>query len=305
MGRLATQSTGGWSSYEEHTATLAEPVSGLKTLYVQADGGSAVANIDWVRFERDGGGASECVEPGTWFRLRNRQNDRYAYGAGGADSDGDRVRLRPIEDWLSMQWRLVDNGDGWYRLENRASNTFAYGADNADSNGDLLKLRTVYEGWRSMQWRFERAGGDWHRLQNRDHELYAWGADQSASTNTDVKLRRAETWRSLQWTCEPVSEAFMRTGLEVSSSMRMAPGPYPNPSSDRVRIVALGEEPQEIRVRVYDVLGRIVLSERATPSALDGGWAVDVRVSTLAPGLYLYEVVGGGKTTSGRLTVAR
>ena len=305
VGRLQTQSTGGWGSYEEHEATLTTPVSGIHTLYVQADGGNAVANIDWFRFESSGGGGAGCASAGTPFRLRNRQNDRYAYGASNADSNGDEIRLRPAESWSSMEWSLVDNGDGWYRLKNLANDTFAYGADNADSNGDLLELRTAYEGWQSMQWRFESVGGDWYRLRNRANGLFAWGAGQSTGTNTTVKLRGDETWTSLQWTCDPVGGAQPRTGT-ISSAGLPAPGPYPNPASGTVQLVVHGEAPALAVVRVYDVLGRGVLEGRAAPRPLGEAWEMTLQLGALPPGVYVYRIGADSEThTTGRFTIAR
>ncbi|HYF45620.1 MAG TPA: T9SS type A sorting domain-containing protein, partial [Acidimicrobiales bacterium] len=68
-------------------------------------------------------------------------------------------------------------------------------------------------------------------------------------------------------------------------------------------------ERAEVTVRLYDVLGRAVLT--SAPAAVEAGAAraVAVDVSALPAGVYVYRVEaaspGGAERASGRLTVVR
>ncbi len=77
---------------------------------------------------------------------------------------------------------------------------------------------------------------------------------------------------------------------------------YPNPSAGRATVVLEGAPLGDVRVSVYDALGRevAVLHDGASPA---GGF--EVSVPSLAPGTYLVRIDGEGAVVTRTLTVAR
>ena len=79
---------------------------------------------------------------------------------------------------------------------------------------------------------------------------------------------------------------------------------YPNPFAGEATVVLSLAEASEVRVAVYDVLGREVAVLH------DGRLAAGVHElsfegSTMAPGLYVVRVAAGGRVATQRLTVIR
>ena len=84
---------------------------------------------------------------------------------------------------------------------------------------------------------------------------------------------------------------------------------YPNPTSGRLTMRLDLDAPAEVTVRVVDLLGRVVLTERAGAMAAGSGQPLRLTVSGLPAGVYLAEVTVRGAVASGsvaqRFTVVR
>jgi len=73
---------------------------------------------------------------------------------------------------------------------------------------------------------------------------------------------------------------------------------YPNPFSDEAVIVLQGVENQEIELRLYDLTGRILRSEK-----IKNGIG-KIKRNSLSTGLYFYEVnLGGMRVGQGKLAI--
>jgi hypothetical protein len=83
-------------------------------------------------------------------------------------------------------------------------------------------------------------------------------------------------------------------------------GPFPNPFTQRTRLVLDLPEAAEVSVEVFDVLGRRVLALPAQALAAGAAQPVPVDASALPAGAYLYRLIArtGGTTevVTGRLT---
>src|SRR5690606_18588197 len=79
---------------------------------------------------------------------------------------------------------------------------------------------------------------------------------------------------------------------------------YPNPSSGSTTVSLTLDAASEVRVAVYDVLGREVAALHAGPLGA-GEHALAFESAGLPAGLYLVRVEGGGFAASQRVTVLR
>ena len=81
-------------------------------------------------------------------------------------------------------------------------------------------------------------------------------------------------------------------------------GLQPNPVRGSGRLRVDLPESAHVRARVYDALGRLVLT--VTDAESPAGYrAFDVDTRSLPSGVYLYRVEAGGHVASGSFTVAR
>ena len=78
----------------------------------------------------------------------------------------------------------------------------------------------------------------------------------------------------------------------------------PNPSQGHVEVMLSLAEAKDVRVVVFDALGREVAVVLAGPVAA-GERALSVDTSAWPIGVYVVRVVAGGRTASARLVVAR
>src|SRR5690606_19847725 len=81
-------------------------------------------------------------------------------------------------------------------------------------------------------------------------------------------------------------------------------GVRPNPAVGRAAVAFALEAPSEVRLALYDVLGRAVLVLDA--GRLEAGpHRLDLDLSALPAGVYVWRLDAGGQMQTGRLTVAR
>jgi len=80
--------------------------------------------------------------------------------------------------------------------------------------------------------------------------------------------------------------------------------PGPNPTSATARMILTVARTSDVRVEVFDAVGRRVAVLRDGPAAT-GSHAVEVDATRLAPGHYLVRAEGAGVAVSQRLSVAR
>jgi hypothetical protein len=80
--------------------------------------------------------------------------------------------------------------------------------------------------------------------------------------------------------------------------------PFPNPATQRVTFHFAVPEPTDVRVRVYDVMGRRVATWR-DGRVQAGRHKQTGRVRSLASGLYFVRLVAGDERRTRRLTVVR
>lgn len=76
---------------------------------------------------------------------------------------------------------------------------------------------------------------------------------------------------------------------------------YPNPANTNTTIAFTLKAPEEVKLNLYDLTGKMVLSE--TINALEGNNTFDFDVTNLPTGFYLYKITTGSQTVSGKLSV--
>ncbi|MEM8556917.1 MAG: T9SS type A sorting domain-containing protein [Bacteroidota bacterium] len=102
-------------------------------------------------------------------------------------------------------------------------------------------------------------------------------------------------------TVEPVAASGEEPALPADA--RLLRGVYPNPASGRVQVAVALPEPQAVRVRVVDLLGRTVAAVHE--GVLAGDRTFTVPTAAWAPGVYVAEVHGRDGTETRRFTVVR
>jgi hypothetical protein len=103
---------------------------------------------------------------------------------------------------------------------------------------------------------------------------------------------------------EAPGEAAAPTGSAHASAEPAAAGVSPNPTSVQAELTFSLKAPSEVRMALYDVLGREVTAVDA--GRLESGThRLGIDVSGLPAGVYVWRLAAGGRIESGRLTVAR
>jgi hypothetical protein len=106
---------------------------------------------------------------------------------------------------------------------------------------------------------------------------------------------------------EPVAEAASRTAGAPASATTSAPAEVvvsPNPFASRTSVSFTVSEATDVRLAVYDVLGREV-AVLVDGQVEAGAHTAVFDASALAAGTYVYRLVAEGQVETGRLTVAR
>jgi CSLREA domain-containing protein len=102
-----------------------------------------------------------------------------------------------------------------------------------------------------------------------------------------------------------MAEAFgQATSAEGDGPLDLSVAVWPNPSAGRARVAFGVPEPGDVRVAVYDALGREVAVLAEGPHGAGRHTAV-LDAGALAPGAYVVRVAGGAGVRAARLTVAR
>jgi len=95
-------------------------------------------------------------------------------------------------------------------------------------------------------------------------------------------------------------------GLPEAFALR---GNYPNPFNPTTTITFDLPEAAEVHIRVFDLLGRIVMTTSSEQVAAGADRTLEIHATTLASGTYFYQVIAGSPTAtltaSGRMVLVR
>jgi len=196
----------------------------------------------------------------------------------------------------SLSSRSTDGGNTWMKMQN--------GLVKGRIQSLTIVPHTIIVGMRD----YYGAGGayystdqgeTWKSLDDGSglkavavNTLYVHDGYLLAGTNGSGTWRR----RLDQITSVEDRPSAPRSGLTVWA--------YPNPTRDRTTIGVSLDEASDVRVTVYDALGRQVVGpvERRLDAGVHG---VEVPVARLGSGLYVYRVEAAGEMRSGRLNIVR
>ena len=102
-------------------------------------------------------------------------------------------------------------------------------------------------------------------------------------------------------------ETYMSKSVAVNMTAKMELlGTYPNPARERATVrfsVPSGHQDDDVRLRMYDVLGRQVRTVAA--GSITGRQKHQLDVSDLSSGVYILQLKAGSQTKTQRLTVVR
>lgn len=242
--------------------------------------GSLLAGASWDSWRREAGEATwQLMSSNTlaWF-------DVQAFG-----EDGGRIVAGTKFAGALQSW---DDGATWFPLGNGLQGSEDIRDVAFDSRGTVY-LATYGSGvyqlnpWTNT-WLPVRSGLDGHwRVTSMTHDAYgnAWigtvdgGLFRHGLIGVDT---------------EPAAAVLPGT-LELGA-------PWPNPSTGRVRIPVVAE-PGPARLRVVDLLGRVVLDEARQADGSRADWTLDLE--HLSAGLYLVRLEQAGRTATTRISIVR
>ncbi|OZC01768.1 T9SS type A sorting domain-containing protein [Rubricoccus marinus] len=255
-----------------------------------ADGGAAAT------FYGKGGSAPEAIqefaltlsgegtEDKAWLRFQ-------PYATDGWDAaDGSKYSLAPAQIAFStpegkrLGMSALDDGTA-APLARRVRVRMSFTAKEAGTY-TLAWDRTLARGWGATL--FDRVTR--RRVNMRRNASYTFQSDaMDWSERFEIRVRPAK------------GAATAKTSGEDEPVVGT---PYPNPASGASRIeVAVGEA-QDVRVSIYDALGREVgVAHEGTLAA--GSHVVTLPVESLSAGTYIVRVTGGDVAETRRLTVVR
>ena len=316
IGTHTTTGTGGWTSYRTRSVDVTRPVSGVRTLFlVGAGGGGPVARVNWLRFK---GGASQptlrddaFVRSGAHSGTSNNTPALTVKASGSADYYREtllKFDVGGLSDVGGATLRLYANdlpngaadvvvfssdNDGW------AEETVTYGS-RITPIGNALDRTTVSSGGRWYEWDVtDRVSSE----VSNGYSTLTFVVRGVPGQNRAVVFSSKEGAQAPQLvvtsgascgTCRSTSEeASPRSGGAVEVL-----GVRPNPVQGAGTLGLNLSEPARIAVRVFDVIGREVLSVAPTDLSAGADQSVRLDFSGLPAGLYLYRVEStvGGRT---------
>ena len=149
--------------------------------------------------------------------------------------------------------------------------------------GDTIAVKTGPDGSRTAE---DLSEFGRNAVRRHNHSKLDWG-DLYTQNFTPIATHLA---------IYPIVELATSTALTdpavIASSLVLHPA-YPNPARETFSVDYTLNLPSDVRIELYDLLGRRVHTEVVGPKAL-GRHQEIIPVDKLAPGVYFYAVINGG-----------
>lgn len=163
----------------------------------------------------------------------------------------------------------------------------------------------------SYLWEHRELGGQWFTIGSGNPYTDTLMGSSDVETRIVVS-RGAETSTSFEHPtdhlnpsgCDGGGFGFKSSGDLQANRTTFATGePYPNPTTGPVGIRLDLAEEADVTVVVYDVLGRVVLTESIS-AVTAGARTLGLDADALPPGRYLYRLTAGANRATGSFVVA-
>ena len=231
------------------------------------------------------------------------EEDTDAVGIKGSDGDGTRMGRRPVtvehlvsregtDQTVELRWSTTGSlPSSTFVVEHRADSTVDWSRIGTVAAGDSVSANSTGPTYRFETDRLE-AGVHQFRLAfdiSSDRRRAPVPAVEGTDANGDQT-----------WTSEAVTAR-----IEMDGAYQLIT--YPNPVRERATVELAVKEAQEVRVAVYDALGRRVttLYEGPMPAQRTRRLRLDVTTAGLTSGSYFVRVKGEDVAATERLTVVR
>jgi hypothetical protein len=204
--------------------------------------------------------------------------------------------------WATMVWEMT-----WELIADLGWSPDIYNA--AGPAGNQVSLRLVTEGLKLTACNPGFVDGR-NAILEADTALYG-GAN---SDNIWIAFAR----RGLGYSASQGSTSSVNDGVaafDLPPGVANEPGapevgavvlpPQPNPATGQAVLAITLQEAEEVRVQVFDALGRLVATTREGEMAAAVRHEVTIDTRGLAPGVYVWRVAGERFIETGRLTVVR
>lgn len=240
--------TGSWSSWSvlERTVTLAAGAGNTLRLTSTGEDGP---NLDELRVTT---GGAAFPQAGVWYTLANETAGAYL----GSEADGS-VNTAPACCSDGQAWRFVEAGDGSYYIDNQAPGR---GSLDTDPGG---VIEWVGEGSSNGdRWTVEAAGDGSYRFRSAaSGRAYLYAAAGGV-----VRWNTGATDATTHWT--PAAQNGHAAARQAAVAQQASGGPHeyalagshPNPFSEVATLRYVLAETARVRLEVYDVLGRRVVT---------------------------------------------
>jgi hypothetical protein len=178
----------------------------------------------------------------------------------------------------------------------------------------------VYKSWMGAEWSVQSRTTDEYTGTEISHELEELydGTNWTNHHQVNFTLQgdQYQTWTEQEWSGgQWVNNARATLTYGVANedaftpAVRLSARAYPNPFNPSARIEYSLPSAGQVTLNVYDLRGQLVrtlVSERQNAGEHNTSWnGTTDSGSNAASGIYLYRVVSGGLTTSGRMTLMK
>jgi hypothetical protein len=145
---------------------------------------------------------------------------------------------------------------------------------------------------------------------DRGQSFYDGSSRPSGDLNVTGTLARFnDTAQIFPWFEDDIVDATATEGPAATPETFAVHGSYPNPTKGRARITYDLPQAAEVTVKVYDVMGRRVLTRELGRQTAGAEKKAALQAGQLAAGVYVYHLTanGGGQTHTGtgKITLVR
>lgn len=120
----------------------------------------------------------------------------------------------------------------------------------------------------------------------------------SYDADGDNTLSKSYIWNDTisQWDLNVKTTYFYGNEIDLEEYVLTGPYVYPNAASEHIRFMLPEKSESLLKLRLYDLKGREVLSQKIKPTEM-------VQLRAIPNGLYVYKIMGGSRNYAGKLLI--
>ncbi|WP_158837360.1 BNR-4 repeat-containing protein [Polaribacter sp. L3A8] len=229
----------------------------------------------------------------SWYKVKNVSTGRFLQGVPSSTV----IQTNTGQSGYDKQWRLVRTGTGsYFNIDNRkASNSNSSGMLAEGANNTIVGTQTEPVKFQSdKQWSVISLGNNIYQFKLKKNNRFL--SQNSSNKGVLVTSGSANTTK---WQLIATSTALSKTSekeniLQTDDITTVAV--YPNPARSSFNISLKGIKKADISIS--NMLGKLIYKNTTTSGTLE-----IINEEKFAPGIYLINVVGDGKSYQRKLVI--